>query len=84
MKTRILPALVAGLAMLAALPAIAHDPEEFDRLMAAPPKRAPVTCTELQDPYAYTVDLTDPKVKKLKDGCDAQARADAAKARKKA
>ena len=84
MKTRIFPALVAGLAMLTALPAIAHDPEEFDRLMAAPPKRAPVTCTELQDPYTYNVDLTDAKVKKLKADCDAQAKAEASKAKKKA
>lgn len=69
-------ALVLG---LCALSARAHDPREFDRMNGpVAEKPLPKTCANLDDPYAYRIDLDDPDVSLLKEHCDA-AKAQAAK-----
>jgi hypothetical protein len=57
----------------------AHDPKNFDRIMEAEQKPAPVTCAQLADFRNYSSDETRPEIKMLKMRCDDEKKADAKK-----
>ena len=49
--------------------ALAHDPAEFDRRMAAP-TAIPTSCPELADTTNFSNDVTNPGVLELKTHCE--------------
>lgn len=61
-------AVFAVSAMTFAMSANAHDPKEFDRMMA--PVAVPTNCLQLADTANYRADLGNAEVKALKVRCD--------------
>ena len=80
-RTSILAAMFAASAF--ATTALAHDPSEFDRRMAAP-TAIPTSCAELADFNNFSTDVTNPGVLELKTHCDKLRKKAEAKAAKKA
>jgi len=79
----VLSAVVAS-ATLFSMSAKAHDPAEFDRMMAPPAKAVPETCVQLADTHNYSNDVSNADVKALKARCDVATKAAAKKAAAKA
>lgn len=70
-RIKILSAVAVSFTLFAAS-AGAHDPSEFERMIAAPAtKPVPTTCEQLADPTKYSTDVSNPDVKALKARCDA-------------
>ena len=73
-------AAFAVTAMTFAMSANAHDPKEFDRMMAPVPRAVPTNCLQLADTANYWADLSNAEVLALKVRCDKISKRTAAKA----
>lgn len=66
-RNKVLAAFAAS-AMTFVMSANAHDPKEFDQMMA--PVAVPTNCLQLADTANYRADLGNAEVKALKVRCD--------------
>lgn len=75
-------AAVAASALFAGV-SRAHDPAEFERMIASPPaaKPVPTTCAQLADAANFSNDLTNPDIKALQARCEAERKAAAGKSK---
>ncbi|MHB8911146.1 MAG: hypothetical protein ACYC42_00510 [Lysobacter sp.] len=79
-RLMVLSAVLAS-STLFAMSAKAHDPREFDSMMAAPVATAvPTTCAQLADSHNYSNDVSNADIKALKARCDVATKAAAKKA----
>ncbi len=81
-RTGILLAAVATSGLFAGV-SRAHDPAEFERMIASPPaaKPVPTTCAQLADAANFSNDLDNPDIKALQARCEAEKKAAAGRSK---
>lgn len=75
----VVSAVVAS-ATLFAVSANAHDPAQFDRMMASEAKAVPETCAQLADTHNFSNDVSNAHIKALQARCDVAGKVEAGKA----
>lgn len=75
----VVSAVVASVTLFS-VSAKAHDPAQFDRMMAPEAKAVPETCAQLADTHNFSNDVSNADIKALQSRCDVARKAEAGKA----